>query len=52
LSAQQTAEYLRVAAGVTYWGSNARAQKELGYASRSLEEGFREVLTEELRRLG
>ncbi len=52
LPADQTAEYLRVAAGVTYLGSNARAQRELGYAPRPLRQGFEEVLPEELRRLG
>ncbi len=46
-----TAEYLRVAAGVTYLGSNARAVRELGYAPRDLKTGLQEVLPEELRRL-
>ena len=39
-----SAEYLRVAAGTTYLGSNAKARRELGYAPRSLEEGLRETL--------
>ena len=42
---------LRVAAGVTYLGSNARAREELGYAPRDLNTGLQEVLSEELRRL-
>jgi dihydroflavonol-4-reductase len=39
-----TAEYLRVAAGVTYLGTSAKAQRELGFAARPLEEGLRETL--------
>jgi nucleoside-diphosphate-sugar epimerase len=52
LPAGYTAEDLEVMAGVTYLGSNAKAARELGYAPRSLEEGLRETLLEELRRLG
>jgi hypothetical protein len=33
-----------VAAGVTYLGDSSKARRELGFESRSLEEGFREVL--------
>jgi nucleoside-diphosphate-sugar epimerase len=51
LGSQWTAEYMRIAAGVTYLGSNAKARRDLGYEPRSLEAGFREVLLEELRRL-
>ena len=51
LAPEWTAEYTRVAAGATYLGSNARARRDLGYEPRSLEDGFREVLPEELRRL-
>jgi nucleoside-diphosphate-sugar epimerase len=39
-----TAEALRVLAGVTYLGSNAKARRELGYAPRSLAEGLRPTL--------
>src|SRR5262249_15942909 len=46
-----TAEYLRVAAGVTYLGFNARARAELGYQPRSLEEGLPETLQYELAHL-
>ena len=38
-----SAEYLRVAAGATYLGTNARARRELGYAPRPLEEGLPET---------
>jgi nucleoside-diphosphate-sugar epimerase len=46
-----SAEYLRVAAGTTYLGSNARARAELGYQPRSLEDGLPETLRYELARL-
>ena len=45
-------EYLRVAAGATYLGTNAKAQRELGYSPRPLEEGLRETLQYEMARLG
>lgn len=38
------AETLRVSAGVTYLGDNAKARRELGYTVRPLEEGLRETL--------
>jgi nucleoside-diphosphate-sugar epimerase len=44
-----TAEALRVLAGVTYLGSNAKARRELGYAPRSLEAGLRRTLEHEMR---
>lgn len=47
-----TAETIRVAAGVTYLGSNARATRVLGFRARPLDEGLRETLTYEMRRLG
>ena len=43
-----SAEYLRVAAGATYLGSNAKARRELGFEVRPLEVGLRETLTYEL----
>jgi nucleoside-diphosphate-sugar epimerase len=46
------AEYLRVSAGVTYIGSNAKARRELGYTPRSLEEGLTETLEHEMNLLG
>ncbi len=39
-----SAEALRVTAGVTYLGSNAKARRELGYEVRPLEDGLRETL--------
>jgi len=47
-----TAEYLRVNAGVTYLGTNAKAVRELGYNPRSLEEGLPETLHHEMQLLG
>lgn len=44
-------ETLRVSAGVTYIGSNAKAQRELGYNPRPLEEGLRETLEAEMKLL-
>jgi nucleoside-diphosphate-sugar epimerase len=42
-----SSEYLRVAAGVTYLGSNAKAKRELGFDVRPLAEGLRETLAYE-----
>ena len=36
-------ELVRASDGVTYWASDARARKELGYAPRDLETGMREL---------
>ena len=47
-----TAEYLRVTAGTTYIGTSAKAERELGFTVRPLEEGLRETLLYELQRLG
>jgi nucleoside-diphosphate-sugar epimerase len=47
-----TAGYLRVSAGVTYIGSNAKARRELGYDPRPLEGGLRETLLHEMALLG
>jgi nucleoside-diphosphate-sugar epimerase len=47
-----TAESLRVIAGVTYLGSNAKAKRELGFTVRPLEEGLRETLEYEMQQLG
>lgn len=47
-----TSEGLRVSAGVTYLGSNAKACRELGYAPRTLEEGLPETLRAEMAALG
>ena len=49
-----TAESLRVAAGVTYLGDNAKARRELGYQPRPLDAdaGLRETLEYEMKRWG
>ncbi|MFN8500002.1 MAG: NAD-dependent epimerase/dehydratase family protein [Anaerolineae bacterium] len=49
---QFSAENLRVIAGATYIGSNARAKRELGFAPRPLEEGLPEMLRHEMGLLG
>jgi nucleoside-diphosphate-sugar epimerase len=46
-----SAEYLRVAAGATYLGSNAKAKRELGYDPRPIEVGLRETLEYEIQRM-
>ena len=45
-------EALRVLAGTTYFGANDKAVRELGFATRPLEEGFAQTLEHELRLLG
>ena len=52
LAAITRSETLRVGAGVTYLGSNAKAKRELGLRHRPLEEGLRETLIAEMRALG
>ena len=47
-----TGEGLRIIAGVTYIGSNAKAKRELGYNPRPLKEGLTETLKHEMRLLG
>ena len=47
-----TPEALRVLAGTTYLGSNAKAVRELGFEARPLEEGMAQTLEHELRQLG
>ena len=47
-----SSEYLRVIAGVTYTGSNAKARRELGYNPRPLQEGLAETLRHEMKLLG
>ncbi len=47
-----TRERLRVSAGVTYIGSNAKARRELGYSPRRLEDGFKLTLPYEMEKLG
>lgn len=45
-------ETLRVAAGVTYLGSSAKAAREFGFAPRPLDEGMRQLMEHEMRVLG
>jgi nucleoside-diphosphate-sugar epimerase len=47
-----TSEGLRVIAGVTYIGSNARARRELGWTVRPLRDGLTETLRHEMQLLG
>ena len=47
-----SSEYLRVNAGTTYFGDNAKARRELGYNPRPLREGLEETLRHEMRLLG
>ena len=47
-----TPEALRVLAGTTYFGSNEKAVREIGFAPRPLEEGMAQTLEHELRLLG
>jgi nucleoside-diphosphate-sugar epimerase len=37
-------EVIRASKDVTYWASSAKAERELGYASRSLDQGLRDLL--------
>lgn len=46
-----SAEALRENAGTTYLGSDAKARRELGFTTRPLEDGFRETLFDEMKRL-
>ena len=45
-------EYLRVTAGTTYIATSAKAERELGFTVRPLDEGLRETLLYEMQRLG
>jgi len=47
-----SAETLRVAAGVTYLGSNEKAKRELGFSARPLEDGLRDALGQQSSDLG
>jgi nucleoside-diphosphate-sugar epimerase len=52
LPSAYTSEGLRVVAGVTYIGSNARARNELGWRPRPLRDGLVETLRHEMKELG
>jgi len=43
---------LRLMAGTTWIGSSAKAERELGFTARPLEEGLRQTIEYELRQLG
>lgn len=45
-------ETLRLMAGTTWIGSSAKAEKELGWSARPLDEGLRHTIEHELRQLG
>ena len=45
-------ETLRIAAGATYLASSEKAQRELGFRVRALEDGLRETLLQEMATLG
>jgi len=47
-----TSEGLRVIGGVTYWGDNSKAKRELGYNPRPFREGFEETIHHEMELLG
>jgi dihydroflavonol-4-reductase len=47
-----TSEGLRVIAGVTYWGDNTKAKRELGFNPRPLREGWAETVRHEMKMLG
>lgn len=47
-----TSEGLRIISGVTYWGENSKAKRELGYTVRPFTEGFEETLRHEMKLLG
>ena len=46
-----TSEGLRVVAGVTYWGDNSKAKRELEYNPRPFREGWGETLLHEMKLL-
>ena len=46
------AETLRLMAGTTWIGSSAKAERELGFTARPLDEGLRHTIEHELRQLG
>ncbi|MEZ5316487.1 MAG: NAD-dependent epimerase/dehydratase family protein [Vicinamibacterales bacterium] len=52
LPPEYTSEGLRVLAGVTYLGRDARARQELGWQARPLADGLRTTLRAEARQLG
>jgi nucleoside-diphosphate-sugar epimerase len=49
---EYTSEGLRIIAGVTYIGDNAKAKRELGYNPRPVSEGWVETVRHEMKLLG
>ncbi len=47
-----TSEAVRALGGVTYWGDNSKARRELGYVPRPLRDGLEETLRHEMSLLG
>jgi len=47
-----TPEGLRVIAGTTYFGSNEKAVRDIGFRARPIEEGMAQTIEHELRALG
>jgi nucleoside-diphosphate-sugar epimerase len=47
-----SSEGLRVLAGVTYWGDNSKAKRELGFNPRPIREGWTETVKYEMQLLG
>jgi nucleoside-diphosphate-sugar epimerase len=47
-----SSETLRLMAGTTWIGSSAKAERELGFTARPLDEGLRHTIEHELRQLG
>jgi hypothetical protein len=47
-----TSEGLRTIAGVTYWGDNSKAKRELEYNPRQVSEGWIETVKHEMKLLG
>ncbi len=50
--ANYSSEFLRVSAGVTYIGNNAKARRELGFNPRPLAEGWPDTIRHEMKELG
>jgi nucleoside-diphosphate-sugar epimerase len=47
-----SSEFLRVSAGVTYIGTNAKARRELGFNPRALADGWPDTIRHEMKDLG
>lgn len=47
-----SSEFLRVSAGVTYIGANAKARRELGFNPRALADGWPDTIRHEMKDLG